>query len=143
MNLFEAQRARIMQLNALDEVRKMTLQHTEVFQNPRTKWHDRYVKEKKFKLGDWALLYDSRYKDSMGKLQTRWLGPYEIVEVFQSGVVQLATIDPIQFKLLVNGHRLCLYHKPTTREEFIQQFDIQPHATILAAHARGLSIPNI
>lgn len=105
MTLSEAQKERIQQLNALDEWRKMVVQQIELIQNQREKWHDKYIKEKKFKDGDWALLYDSRYKDAMGKLQTRWLGPYEIEEVFNNGVVRLSTIDPVRFKLLVNGHR--------------------------------------
>ncbi|XP_057862521.1 uncharacterized protein LOC131070878 [Cryptomeria japonica] len=136
MNLFGAQRARFMQLNALDEVRKMSLQHIEVVQNQRTRWHDKYITERKFKSRELALLYDSRYKDSLGKLQTCWLGPYEVVEVFQNGSVQLATIDPDKFKLLVNCHRLRLYHKLVTKEEFLQ-----PHAAVPAAHAGGLTIP--
>lgn len=66
-----------------------------MIQNQRVRWHDKYINEKKFKAGDWALLYDSRYKDILGKLQTRWLGPYEIEEVFTNGVVQLRTIDEV------------------------------------------------
>ena len=44
----------------------------------------------------------------LGKLQTRWLGPYEVNHVFDNGAIQLTTIDPVPFKLLVNGHRLKL-----------------------------------
>ena len=52
------------------------LLHTEVVQLQRKIWHDKNIKEKQFQEGDWALLYDSRYKDFKGKLRTRWLGPY-------------------------------------------------------------------
>ncbi len=55
-------------------------------------------------------------------MQTQWLGPYAIYHVFDNGTTQLTTIDPIQFKLLVNGHRLRLYHKPQTKAQFLQQF---------------------
>ncbi|XP_059066700.1 uncharacterized protein LOC131857926 [Cryptomeria japonica] len=116
MTLSEAQKDHIKQLNALDELRNMAVQHTKIIQHQQAKWHDKYIKERKFKSGDWALLYDSRYKDTMGKVHTRWLGPYEIVEVFQNGAVRLTTIDPVRFKLLVNSHRLRLYHKPATKE---------------------------
>lgn len=111
----------------------MVVQQTKLIQNQREKWHDKYIKEKKFKAGDWAILYDSRYKDTMGKLQTRWLSPYEIEKVFNNGVVHLTTIDPIRFKLLVNGHRLLLYHKPTTKEEFLQQFAQQDETQVPVA----------
>lgn len=69
----------------------------------------------------------------MGKLQTRWLGPYEIDEVFPNGAVWLTTIDPIRFKILVNGHRLRLYHKPATKEQFLQQFTNQVQTTASTA----------
>ncbi|XP_057856794.1 uncharacterized protein LOC131066097 [Cryptomeria japonica] len=141
MTLSKAQKDRIMQLNALDELRKMVVQHTEIIQHQRAKWHDKYIKERKFKSRDWALLYDSRYKDTMGKLQTRWLGPCEIVEIFQNGAVWLATIDLVRFKLLVNGHQLCLYHKPATKEDFLQQFNNKAHTKVPAASAGGLLGP--
>lgn len=119
----------------------MVSQHTKIIQHQRAKWYAKYIKERKFKSGDWALIYDSRYKDTMGKLQTRWLGPYEIDEVFQNGAVRLATIDLVRFKLLVNGHRLRLYHKPTTKEDFLQQFDNQVQTTVPVASAGGLLGP--
>lgn len=77
----------------------------------------------------------------MGKLQTRWLGLYEIDEVFQNGAIRLATIDPVRFKLLVNGHRLHLYHKLATKEDFLQQFDNQVQTTIPAASTGGFLGP--
>ena len=50
---------------------------------------------KRFQVGDWVLLYDSRFKENPGKFQTRWLGPYKIQHVFDNSVVQLTTIDPV------------------------------------------------
>ncbi|XP_057841793.1 uncharacterized protein LOC131051344 [Cryptomeria japonica] len=111
---------RILHLNQLDELRKSTLQNTLLVQQHRIKWHDKYIKPKNFHVEDWALLYDSRFKDNLGKLQTRWLCPYEIEQVFDNGTITLETIDNARFELLVNGHGLCLYHKPCTKEEFLQ-----------------------
>ncbi|XP_057834097.2 uncharacterized protein LOC131044721 [Cryptomeria japonica] len=119
MTMSAAQQERLLQLNALDEIRKLALQHKEIIQNQCMKWHDRYIKEKTFKLGDWVLLYDSSYKDNLGKSQTHWLGPYEVIETFSNGAVRLSIIDLIKFKLLVNGHRLRLYHEPLSKDEFL------------------------
>lgn len=69
----------------------------------------------------------------MGKLQTRWLGPYEIEEVFNNGAVHLTTIDSVRFRLLVNGHRLHLYHKLTSKEEFLHKFAKKDQTQVLAA----------
>ncbi|XP_059073480.1 uncharacterized protein LOC131874223 [Cryptomeria japonica] len=62
MDITSAQQARIMQLNELDGVRTTALQNTKLLQNQRIKWHDKYIKDKNFQSGDWALLYDSRLK---------------------------------------------------------------------------------
>lgn len=67
-------------MNGLDEFRMQTLLHIEVIQLHKKVWHDNNIKEKQFQEGDWALLYDSRYKDFKGNLRTRWLGPY-VVEI--------------------------------------------------------------
>ncbi|XP_057829771.1 uncharacterized protein LOC131040832 [Cryptomeria japonica] len=140
MTLSAAQEERILQLNALDEIRKSALQHTESIQNQRMKWHDRYIRDKSFKPGDWALLYDSRYKDNLGKLQTKWLGPYEIVDTFSNGAIRLSTIDPVKFKLLVNGNRLHLYHKTLTKDDFLRQFSTAQHAEIPTTTDDGLAV---
>ncbi|XP_059068177.1 uncharacterized protein LOC131858747 [Cryptomeria japonica] len=140
MTLSATQEERLLQLNALDEIRKSTLQHTKSIQNQRMKWHDRYIKDKSFKLGDWALLYDLRYKDNLGKLHTRWLGPYEIVETFSNGAIRLSTVDLVKFKLLFNGHRLCLYHKPLSKDDFLQQFSTTKHVEIPTATSDGFAV---
>ena len=53
------------------------------------------------------------------------MGPYEIEEVFGNGVVKLKTIDEHPTSFIINGHRLRLYHKPTSREEFTHQVQQQ------------------
>ncbi len=52
----------------------------------------------------------------------RWLGPYQIIHVFENGIVQLTTIDDVPFKMLINGHQLKLYKQPQKKAEFMQQF---------------------
>ena len=49
--------------------------------------------EKKIHPGDWALLFDSRFKKFKGNLTTHWLGPYEIEKVFENGSINVKTID--------------------------------------------------
>ena len=106
----------------MDEIRQDAVQKTSLVQQQRARWHDKYIKEKKFKEGDWALLFDSKFKDFQGKFQTHWLGPYEIVRIFDNGAVKIRTIDEEEVTFLVNGHRLKLYHKPLSREEFVKKF---------------------
>ena len=122
MHLNEAQQQRMKQLNELDEVRQDALQQTTVVQQQRIKWHDKFIKNKEFQVGDWDLLFDSKFKDFKGKFTTHWLGPYEIQEVFDNGSVQIKTIDEEEASFLVNGHRLKVYNKPLNRDEFVSSF---------------------
>ena len=69
-------------------------------------------------MGDLALLFEPKFKYFQGKFQTHWLGPYEIEKVFSNGAVRIRTIDESQTPLLVNGHRLKIYQKPISKEEF-------------------------
>jgi hypothetical protein len=94
------------------------IHQTTVIQQQRTNWHDQVLKKKLFKKGDWALLYDLLFKEFQGKLHTRWLGLYEVDIVFPNGTFRLITIDGSNTQLLANGHRLCLYQRPLSKEEF-------------------------
>jgi hypothetical protein len=109
LDLIDAQTVMLQQLNELEEKRLDVIQQTTIIQQQRSQWHEKNIKNKQFQKGNWALLYDSRFKEFQGKLRTRWLGPYEVDTVFPNGTVRLLTIDDSKTPLLVNGHRLCLY----------------------------------
>ena len=108
LDLKEAQINRLQEINELDEIRLSALQNTALIQQQWAKWH------KFFREGDWVLLYDSRFQDFPRKLQTRWLGPYEIYKVHDNGTLTLVTIDRSGHTFKVNGHRVRLYYKPLT-----------------------------
>ena len=120
MNLDEAQKQRILQINELDEIRQDALQRTMLIQNQRKTWHDKFIKKKQFNTGDCALLFDSQFKNFKGKLTTRWMGPYEVATAFDNGLVKIKTIDGSEISFVVNGHRLRLYHQPISKQDFIQ-----------------------
>ena len=69
------------------------------------------------------MLYDSRYKDFKGKLRTRWLGPYSVEKCHDNGSVLIRTIDEEAIPMLVNGHRLKIYRRPISRQEFIKTME--------------------
>ena len=75
LDITEAQINKLQQINELDEIFLLALQHTALIQQQRAKWHDSLIKKRTFHEGDWALLYDSRFQDFPRKLQTRWLSP--------------------------------------------------------------------
>lgn len=57
------------------------------------KWHYKFIKNKVFHIGDWALLYDSHFKYFKGKICTHWIGPYEVDTMFDNETTRLVTID--------------------------------------------------
>ena len=102
----------------MDEKKLDVIHQTTMIQQQRSKWHDKTIKHKQFQKGNWALLYDSWFKEFQGKLRTRWLGPYEVDIVFPNGTVRLLTINDSKTPLLVNGHQLRLYRKLISKEDF-------------------------
>ena len=116
------------------------LLHSEVVQLQRKVWHDQHLHDKQFQPGDWALLYDSRYKDFKGKLRTRWLGPYSVEKCHDNGSVLIRTIDEEAIPMLVNGHRLKIYRKPPSRQEFIKTME-KAVLVIEKGSASALGIP--
>jgi len=120
LDLSETQKHRLEQLNELEEILLVAIQKTIVVQKQRMKWHDKFIKSKVFHVGDWALLYDSRFKDFKGKLHTRWMGPYEVDVVFYNGMIRLITIYGNHNSFLVNGHSLKLHHCSASRDAFVK-----------------------
>jgi hypothetical protein len=91
------------QLNQLEEERMLAQQHQETQKNQQKSWHDRHIKKKDINDGDLVLLYDSRVKGKLRKLETAWLGPYVVEDIRPTGEVQLKTLQGHPFKKLVNG----------------------------------------
>ena len=106
-------------------MRQDALQHMDMVQQQRARWHDKFIKKKQFQEGDWALLFDSQFKDFKGKLTTHWLGPYEVEHVFNNGSVRIRTIDDEKVSFLVNGHRMRLCQKPMSKDQFVSDLQTQ------------------
>ena len=94
-------------MNELDENWLASMDQTVLIQQQRSNWHDRFIKKNVFYEGDWAILYDSRFKIYFkGKICRIWMGPYLVDRVFDNGTVCLVTIDENHAPLFANGHRL-------------------------------------
>lgn len=119
--LDKAQQTQLEQLHQLDEYRQEAVLRMELVQNQRKKWHDVHLRSKTFEPGKRVLLYDSRYNNFLGKFQIKWMGPYQIQQVFQNGTVQLQSIDGSDSTFRVNGYRLREYHKTVSREHFMRR----------------------
>ncbi|GJW05438.1 reverse transcriptase domain-containing protein [Tanacetum coccineum] len=75
----------------------------------RTKrWHNAKIMDKEFQEGEEVLVFNSRLKLFLGKLRTRWYGPYTVSKVYLYGTFEACGKNGVGFK--VNGHRLKKYH---------------------------------
>jgi len=119
LDISEAQQQCLLQLNELDEIRRDVVQQNILVQQQCKKLHDKSIQNKQFQPGDWVLLYNSRFKHFKGKFHTHWMGPYEVVKVFENGAVEIKTINRRNFVFPVNGHSLKVYFEPLTKGDFI------------------------
>ena len=71
------------------------------------KWHDQRILRKEFKAGDQVLLFNSKLRVFLGKLKSKWSGPFTVVSSTQFGAVTLRNSKQEEFK--VNGQRLKHY----------------------------------
>ena len=69
----------------------------------RTKmWHDKHLMKKEFYEGELVFLYNSRMKLFLGKLRSRWSGPFKVVKIHPYGAIEISNEEGKVFK--VNGH---------------------------------------
>ena len=66
---------------------------------------------------------------------THWLGPYEIEEIFDNGVVKIKTIDEASISFVVNGHRLKFYNKLINKEDFMRKISIDLDLELVGQHS--------
>ncbi|XP_075489529.1 uncharacterized protein LOC142528372 [Primulina tabacum] len=90
------------------------------------KAHDRRIIEIEFKEGENVLLYNSRLRLFLGKLKSRWSGPFVISKVYPSGAVELH--DGKDGTFTVNAQRLKHYMGGTIEPQLgITQFQDNPN----------------
>ena len=104
-------RERLQELQELDEARFLAEFHQRVEKDRQKAWHDRHIKTKAFQVGGKVLLYNNRFQKFPRKLQMHWLGPYFVIEIRDSGAVQLAQLDGTVLPGWVNGARLKPYQE--------------------------------
>ena len=78
----------------LEEAREEALEQTMNVQAKRNDDFDaKLPKDYGIQTKGMVLLYDNRHEDFLGKLHTRWMGPYKVTEIFQNGSLQLEDLQ--------------------------------------------------
>src|SRR4051812_37511221 len=95
-----------MNLTSLDEWRTEAYESAKMLKEK--KWHDRRIQKREFSVGDKVLLFRSRFRFYLGKLLSRWEGPFHIEEVYRSGAIKINNFECTKPQV-VNGQRLKHY----------------------------------
>ncbi|XP_057762188.1 uncharacterized protein LOC130982264 [Arachis stenosperma] len=101
--------ARKLQLEELECLRIEAYENFRIYKEKTKAFHGHHIRKKDFQEGDEVLLYNSRLRFMLGKLRSRWEGPFKVKEVKPYGVVEL--FDPqSEATFKINGHRVKKYH---------------------------------
>ena len=79
-----------------------------MFKEKVKKWHEKIILKPEFNVGDKVLLYRSCFKFSLGKLLSKWEGPYLVEDVYRSGAININNFEGTK-PHVVNGQRLKHY----------------------------------
>ena len=97
-----------MQLNELEELRNDAYENSRIIKAITKFFHDKRLFWKTFEIGQIVLLYNSRLHLFLGKLKSKWNGPFVLKNVYSYGVVEIKNPkDGVTFK--VNGKKLKPY----------------------------------
>nr|GEV25563.1 reverse transcriptase domain-containing protein [Tanacetum cinerariifolium] len=99
---------RKLQLNELSELRDQAYENSLIYKERMKKLHDAKIKNCIFNVGDQVMLFKSRLKILLGKLKSRWSGPFTIFEIYPYRTTKLVHPNGCNFK--VNCHRLKHYY---------------------------------
>ncbi|XP_015948824.1 uncharacterized protein LOC107473749 [Arachis duranensis] len=109
MGLEIAGAERKLQLQELESLCLEAYENSKLYKDGVKVVHDKNINRRYFRPGELVLLYNSRLRLMLGKLRSRWEGPYRVEKAEPYDVFYLR--HPSSPKILkVNGHRLKLYH---------------------------------
>jgi len=100
---------RLFQLNELDELRMDAYENAKIYKERTKAYHDARIAQREINVGNLVLVYNSRLKLFPGKLKSRWMGPFEVTQVFPYGSFELKSKKGEFFK--VNGQRVRLFYE--------------------------------
>ena len=110
METDKAGEQRKLQLQELEEIRNEAYENSRIYKEKTKAFHDKMISKKQFVVGQKVLLYNSRLRLFPGKLQSRWIGPFIVINVFPHGAVEIQSLDT-QKIFKVNGYRLKPYYE--------------------------------
>ncbi|GJT45325.1 reverse transcriptase domain-containing protein [Tanacetum coccineum] len=109
-DLTKAGENRFLQINELDEMRLDAYESFISYKERTKRWYDKRIKLPiNYKKGDKVLLFNSRLRLFLGKLKSRWYGPFTVSKDMKNGAIEL--YDEEGSKFIVNKQRVKPYQK--------------------------------
>ncbi|XP_010245045.1 PREDICTED: uncharacterized protein LOC104588703 [Nelumbo nucifera] len=122
MKMDESGEHRKLQLQELEEIRNDAYESARIYKEKTKAFHDKMISRKEFKVGQ-KVIYHSWLCLFSGKLHSRWIGPFVVINVFPHGVVEIQSLATSKvFK--VNSHRLKNFYEGF-RVENVEQLDLK------------------
>ena len=96
---------RLFDISSLDEWRTQAYENAKLFKEIVKRWHDKRIQKREFKVGEYVLLYNSRFRFFAGKLLSKWEGPYVIGRKYAlEEIIKLLFIFPY---IMINVYYSC------------------------------------
>jgi len=112
------------QLQKLKELCLEAYKNSKFYKEKTKQYHDKMIVRKEFSIGQKVLLFNSCLKLMLGKLRSRWIGPFIVTNVFPHGVVEIQSASTNKsFK--VNGHRLKHFYESPTLEKTVEEISLE------------------
>nr|GEU90891.1 uncharacterized protein [Tanacetum cinerariifolium] len=120
MDLTKARANEFMQINELDELRLDAYESSITYKERKKRWHDkRIITAIESEKGDKVLLFNSRLRLFLGKLKSRWYGPFTVSRTMKGGAIKL--FDEEENEFIVNRQHVKPYqldmNNLTTKED--------------------------
>ncbi|GJS46555.1 reverse transcriptase domain-containing protein [Tanacetum coccineum] len=110
MDLMKAGENRFLQINELDEIRLDAYESSISYKERTKRWHDKRIKLPiNYEKCDNVLLFNSRFRLFLGKLNSRWHGPFSVSKDMKNEVIELYDEEGSEF--IVNKQRVKRYQK--------------------------------
>ena len=95
-------------ISSLDEWRTQDYENAKLFKEKVKRWHDKRIQKHEIRVGEYLLLYNSHSRFFVGKLLSKWEGPYVIEEVYHSGAIKINNFEGTNPRV-VNSQRIKHY----------------------------------
>lgn len=84
-----AGKKRLLKLDELEEMRLSAYENALIYKELTKRYHAKKLVRIQFQVGQHVFLFNSRIRLFLGKLESKWSGPFVVTEVCQSGVIEI------------------------------------------------------